>query len=170
MTLPLSDAAPIDLARTPAFTLGATRVNPALREVVVAGQVEMLEPRVMQVLVALAEQRGQVISRDTLSQRCWSGRTVGDDALTRCIARVRRLAEASGDFNVETIPRVGYRLTAAEVEAEAKDEVEAAPAPQPAAPPVPARPQASTHPLDSKCSDRPCCIGSSRLSRLRRTG
>src|SRR5882672_5191349 len=101
---------PIDLAREAEFALGAIRVRPASREVIIEGQPEVFEPRVLQVLVALAQRRGNVVSRDELSARCWEGRAVGEDALNRCIARIRRLAQASDEFTVETIPRVGYRL------------------------------------------------------------
>ena len=45
----------------------------------------------MQVLVALARRRGQVVSRDQLIETCWAGRVVGEDAINRCIAKVRRL-------------------------------------------------------------------------------
>ena len=103
----------IDLAREAEFALGAIRVRPASREVIIEGQSEVFEPRVLQVLVALAQRRGNVVSRDELSARCWEGRAVGEDALNRCIARIRRLAQASGEFTVETIPRVGYRLVIA---------------------------------------------------------
>lgn len=100
----------IDLANEPDFTVGNLRVRPSLREVSAQGHAEMLEPRVMQVLVAFARQRGEVVSRDRLVELCWGGRTVGEDAVNRCIARIRRLAESQGGFAVETIPRVGYRL------------------------------------------------------------
>lgn len=103
----------IDLASEPDFALGNLRVRPSLREVSARGQVEQLEPRVMQVLVALARQRGDVVSRDRLVERCWGGRVVGEDAVNRCIARIRRLSEAQGGFAIETIARVGYRLTEA---------------------------------------------------------
>ena len=83
---PLPDV--IDLASEPDFALGRLRVRPSLREVSVNGQVEMLEPRVMQVLVAIARQRGEVVSRDRLVERCWAGRAVGEDAVNRCIARI----------------------------------------------------------------------------------
>lgn len=100
----------IDLAREAEFSLGALRVRPAFREVLAGDQAEVLEPRVMQVLVALARRRGEVVSRDDLIEECWGGRVVGEDAVTRCIARVRRLSEAHQSFAVETIARVGYRL------------------------------------------------------------
>jgi eukaryotic-like serine/threonine-protein kinase len=102
----------VNLARESDFTLGTLRVRPSAREVLAPDQtVEVLEPRVMQVLVALARRRGDVVSRDDLSEECWGGRVVGEDAITRCVARVRRLAETHGSFAVETVARVGYRLT-----------------------------------------------------------
>jgi eukaryotic-like serine/threonine-protein kinase len=102
----------VDLARESEFSLGTLRVCPSTREVRTPDQaVEVLEPRVMQVFVALARRRGEVVSRDALIEECWGGRVVGEDAITRCVARVRRLSEAHGSFAVETIARVGYRLT-----------------------------------------------------------
>jgi DNA-binding winged helix-turn-helix (wHTH) protein/TolB-like protein len=101
---------PVDLAHEAAFTVGALEVRPATREVVAGTTPEVLEPRVMQVLVALARRRGEVVSRDELILSCWGGRAVGDDAINRCIARIRRLSETHGGFSLETIARVGYRL------------------------------------------------------------
>jgi DNA-binding winged helix-turn-helix (wHTH) protein/dienelactone hydrolase len=103
---------PIDLAREADFALGDLRVRPAAREVEAASGKATLEPRVMQVLVALARQPGSVVSRDELIARCWAGRVVGDDAIHRCIARLRRLADSHGGFEIETVPKVGYRLLA----------------------------------------------------------
>jgi DNA-binding winged helix-turn-helix (wHTH) protein/dienelactone hydrolase len=102
----------VALAGEPDFALADLQIRPSSREVVAAaGEREILEPRVMQVLVVLARRRGQVVSRDQLIEECWAGRVVGEDAINRCIARVRRLAEAHGGFSIETIARVGYRLT-----------------------------------------------------------
>ena len=106
----------IDLAHTPDFTLGGIAVRPSSREIECRSGREILEPRVMQVLVALAEAGGAVVSRDDLVRRCWDGRSVGEDAINRCIAKLRRIAE-SGDthsFAIDTIPRVGYRLLLSE--------------------------------------------------------
>src|SRR5579859_5552721 len=100
----------LDLAREARFALGAMEVRPSTREVVVGGRSQVLEPRIMQVLVVLAGRRGEVVSRDELIALCWDGRSVGDDAIARCIAAIRRLAEAYGGFSVETVARVGYRL------------------------------------------------------------
>ena len=101
---------PVDLARESDFSLGPVCVRPSLRQVESAGGPETLEPRVMQVLVALTRRPAEVVSRDDLIQTCWSGRIVGEDAISRVIARIRRLGEAHDAFEIETIPRVGYRL------------------------------------------------------------
>jgi DNA-binding winged helix-turn-helix (wHTH) protein/Tol biopolymer transport system component len=103
---------PVDLAREADFPLGASRVSPSSREVVRGTEHEMLEPRVMQVLVALFQANGRVVSRDELIARCWEGRIVGEDAINRAIGRLRRLSEVDREasFVIETIPRVGYRL------------------------------------------------------------
>ncbi|HMN76645.1 MAG TPA: winged helix-turn-helix domain-containing protein [Burkholderiaceae bacterium] len=74
-----------------------------------------VEPRVMQVLVVLAKARGEVVGRDELIEHCWSGRVVGDSAINRVVYRIRQLAATlgNGSFEVETVPRVGYRLSVA---------------------------------------------------------
>jgi DNA-binding winged helix-turn-helix (wHTH) protein len=105
----------IDLGHEPDFALGALRVSPSTREVMRAGWTESLEPRVMQVLVALSQVQGRVVSRDDLIARCWEGRVVGEDAINRAIGRLRKLArtDQGASFVIETIPRIGYRLRVA---------------------------------------------------------
>jgi len=103
---------PIRLSDIVDFSLGELRVRPSLREVERGGIKEQLEPRVMQVLVALAAPNGAVVSRDDLIARCWEGRIVGEAAINRCISKLREISEASGAFTIETISRVGYRLLA----------------------------------------------------------
>lgn len=103
----------LDLAHAADFRLGSLLVRPSRREAGEAGSRRVLEPRVMQVLVALASQPEEVVSRDDLVAECWAGRVVGDDAINNCVAKVRRLGEATGAFGIETVARVGYRLTVA---------------------------------------------------------
>ncbi|HEX8623908.1 MAG TPA: winged helix-turn-helix domain-containing protein [Allosphingosinicella sp.] len=103
----------IELALTPEFGLGGVLVRPARRQIRVADDdCRELEPRVMQVLVALAMARGAVVSRDRLIDTCWRGRIVGDDSLNRCVVALRRLAREiePKPFTIETIKRVGYCL------------------------------------------------------------
>ena len=103
----------IDLAQEGDFDLGSLRVRPAKCEVEWDGASQILQRRVMQVLVALAQARGSVISHNDLVIRCWRGLSVSEDAIFRCISKLRKLAVAYGDipYAIETIPGVGYRLT-----------------------------------------------------------
>jgi len=100
------------LAHELPFALGALCVEPARRQVERAGRAETLEPRVMQVLVALARAKGRIVTRDELIDWCWSGRIVGEDAINRAIFRLRQVAAGigAGSFAIETVPKVGYRL------------------------------------------------------------
>jgi adenylate cyclase len=106
-------SAPIDLAREADLRLGSALVRPSLSELVAGSQTIRLQPRVMQVLVALARADGEVVSRDELLASCWGGLAIGDDAINRCIGRLRRLSEeeAPGAFTIGTLPRIGYRLS-----------------------------------------------------------
>lgn len=105
-----SETPEIVLAREAPFRLGSLDVRPATLEVEAGGARATLEPRVMQVLVALARRRDAVLTREELNSACWGGRIVSEEALSRCILRLRRLAREMGGFEIETIPRVGYRL------------------------------------------------------------
>ena len=101
-----------ELAGRPDFTLGLAAISPSSRTIAGPGGTADVEPRVMQVLVVLADAAGQVVTRDTLFHRCWGGVYVGDDSLNRAIGAVRKLAAdiAGGSFEIETVPRTGYRL------------------------------------------------------------
>lgn len=103
----------IDLAQEADFGLGSLRVRPATCEVEWNGVSQTLQRRVMQVLVALAQARGAVVSQDDLVIRCWRGLSVSDDAIYRCISQLRKLAAGfpEAPYAIEVIPGVGYRLT-----------------------------------------------------------
>jgi DNA-binding winged helix-turn-helix (wHTH) protein/tetratricopeptide (TPR) repeat protein len=104
----------IVLAHEPSFTLGAVRVDPSTRRVEAHGHSEIIEPRMMQVLVVLARANGGVVTRDEIIEQCWDGRVVGEDAVNRVFFRLRQLSQKLGEgtFRIETVPRVGYRLEA----------------------------------------------------------
>jgi TolB-like protein/DNA-binding winged helix-turn-helix (wHTH) protein/Tfp pilus assembly protein PilF len=99
------------------FWLDALRVDPSTGDLTGPAGCERLDPKVVCVLVMLAEHPGQVVSREALLSRAWPGVVVSDDALTRCLYELRRqLAAAGGDEAlralVETLPKRGYRLNA----------------------------------------------------------
>ena len=104
----------VDLAREAPFRVGNLAVDPSTRLVTSdAGVTQLLEPRVMQVLVTLAHADGLFLSRQDLVAACWGGRALSDDAVDRVIAAIRRLGQGIGasSFAVETVAKVGYRLT-----------------------------------------------------------
>ena len=122
-------AVPFVLAHEIPFFIGSLYVEPALRRVVRDGGAEtIVEPLVMQVLVALARARGDILTRDELVDRCWGGRIVGDDSISRVIALVRKLGAGFGEgaFTVETITKVGYRMLVAGADGTRRDKDEAA--------------------------------------------
>jgi DNA-binding winged helix-turn-helix (wHTH) protein/tetratricopeptide (TPR) repeat protein len=106
-------AARIDLGLAPPARLGRLALQPATRTVRRDdGVQETVEPRVMQVLLALADKRGEIVRREELTERCWEGRVVGEDAINRVLSRLRRVAEGIGSdsFRIETVTKIGYRL------------------------------------------------------------
>src|SRR5580658_10104452 len=108
----LKPVGPNALAQEPDFEIGLLRVSPSRLEISAGEKREKTQPRVMQVLVTMADAKGAVVSRDELIGRCWSGRIVGEDSISRCIAKVREIANLANPpaFEIETVPRVGYRL------------------------------------------------------------
>jgi DNA-binding winged helix-turn-helix (wHTH) protein/tetratricopeptide (TPR) repeat protein len=99
-----------DLARLKSFRIGPVEIRPSTREVIQGDRCEVLEPRVMQVLVVLADARGEILSRDDLIAACWQGRAVTDHSINRVILRLRALGRRFPSFEIETIIKVGYRL------------------------------------------------------------
>lgn len=99
----------IVLAQEKRFRLAGTLVQPASLELEFQSETTLVEPRVMQVLVALSRAGGEPTSRKQLIQCCWGGRPVTDGALNRSIAQLRKALRDPG-IQISTIPRVGYRL------------------------------------------------------------
>lgn len=106
------------LAHRDEFVLGMTSVAPATRRISVGDRDVTVQPRIMQVLLALVDARGSVVSREDLARLCWPGRFVADDSLNAAIAELRKALRSIGsvDVSVETIPKTGYRIIAAGLE------------------------------------------------------
>jgi eukaryotic-like serine/threonine-protein kinase len=75
-----------------------------------------LQPKSLQLLVALLEQAGQVVTREELAERLWpASRFTGvEGGLNTAAMRLRAALNDSADSPryIETIPRVGYRFIA----------------------------------------------------------
>jgi DNA-binding winged helix-turn-helix (wHTH) protein/tetratricopeptide (TPR) repeat protein len=84
------------------------------RELFKNGRRVRMQGQPFEVLVALLDRRGELVSREELQQKIWPSETAGDfeQGLNRAINKVR---EALGDSAespqfVETLPRRGYRF------------------------------------------------------------
>jgi class 3 adenylate cyclase/DNA-binding winged helix-turn-helix (wHTH) protein len=97
------------------FRLDQWLVQPQLNTVVGADNRPVhLEPRLMEVLVYLADHAGEVVSTDRLLRALWQDTFVTQSALTRCIAELRRTFhdDTSNPRIIQTIAKKGYRLIA----------------------------------------------------------
>ncbi len=102
------------LATISQFHIGALKVQPDRLLIVVDDREIALEPRVMEVLVALAERAGEVLSAEQLLTQVWRGSFYGDNPVHKVIARLRRVVgdDSRAPHFIETIRQRGYRLIA----------------------------------------------------------
>jgi DNA-binding winged helix-turn-helix (wHTH) protein len=111
------------------FRLSGRLVRPRLNAIDYEENTIHLQPKVMQVLVALAGHVGDVVTRQQLREIVWPDVFVGEDVLVRAISELRRAFQddPQSQHTIQTIPKVGYRLVAPVeiVESAALDTVQA---------------------------------------------
>ncbi len=98
--------------RTAPFRLGDLEVLPASGELRGRRGVERLRPLLMDILLRLAADPGEVVRRETLLEDVWPRRMVNDEVLSRAIAELRTALgdDARVARYIETLPKLGYRL------------------------------------------------------------
>jgi DNA-binding winged helix-turn-helix (wHTH) protein/Tfp pilus assembly protein PilF len=96
------------------FVAGEWTVVPSRNVLLRGDQQVRVEPRVMDVLVHLAEHAEQIVAKEELIEHVWKGRYVTDDVLTVTIYALRKALgdDARRPRYVETVSRRGYRLIA----------------------------------------------------------
>ncbi len=96
------------------FRLGDWEVKPLLGTLSARGETRRLEPRVMTVLVCLAEHAGDPVTRDQFNEEVWRGRVVSDEVLSRSISLLRTALDDSArePRYIQTLTSIGYRLIA----------------------------------------------------------
>jgi TolB-like protein/DNA-binding winged helix-turn-helix (wHTH) protein len=94
------------------FRLAEWTVEPQLNTLERNGRTVRLEPKVMQVLVCLADHSGELVSKVQLIRAVWADTFVTDEVLTRCISELRKALndDSKQPRFIETIPKGGYRL------------------------------------------------------------
>lgn len=113
------------------FRVAEFRIDPTRNVISGPSGETAVEPKIMEVLCALAERPGHVFSRAELVDLVWGHAYGADESLTRAISQLRKVfGDSRDDARVlETIQKRGYRLIAP-VSSEAADAASAAPAPE----------------------------------------
>lgn len=96
------------------FHVGACLVEPDLNQITGPTGAVRVEPKSMQVLLALVAQANRVVTRQALLDTVWVGTFVEENTLSRCISQLRKALgdQARNPQFIETIPKTGYRLIA----------------------------------------------------------
>lgn len=95
------------------FLIERSTIEPALNRVVTHdGSITHLEPKVMQLVLFMAERPDEVLSRETLLTAVWGDAFVSEQVLTNAISQIRHSFGEAGRDYIQTIPKKGYRLTA----------------------------------------------------------
>ena len=93
------------------FTLGDWTILPAKGQLVHGDETVQPEPKVFEVLLALARRDGNLVRKEELVEECWGGRAFSDEPILRCISLLRGHFQDHRPFQyIETLPRRGYRL------------------------------------------------------------
>ena len=85
------------------------------RSVVIKGEQQtQVEPKVLKVLLCLAERPNEVVTHQAIMEHAWPDTEVVPNALQRCIAILRKVLgdDAKEPHIIATHPRIGYRLLA----------------------------------------------------------
>jgi DNA-binding winged helix-turn-helix (wHTH) protein len=105
-------AIPVDLGESVRF--GKFELDLRTRELRNNGQKLTLQQQPFQILVALLESPGQLVTRDELTKRLWPSDTFVDfeHSLNKAVNRLREALEDSAEHPhlIETLPRRGYRF------------------------------------------------------------
>jgi DNA-binding winged helix-turn-helix (wHTH) protein/Tol biopolymer transport system component len=95
---------------------GEFELDPLMRELRTDGRKIKLQEQPFQILAALLERPGQLVTRDELTHRLWPSDTFVDfeHSLNTAVNRLREALEDSAEHPrlIETLPRRGYRFIA----------------------------------------------------------
>ncbi len=116
-----------DVPRLIPFTLGDWLVEPKACRVSRGDAVVKLRPQLVDVLVCLARQAGEIVLKDEILAEVWPGQYIAESGLSRCVAELRQSLQddAQEPRFIETIPKRGYRLIAPVVWVEQAERAEA---------------------------------------------
>jgi DNA-binding winged helix-turn-helix (wHTH) protein len=96
------------------FRIAQWLVQPSLNRLSCGEREVQVEPKLMDVLVYLAENAGRVVSKNDITDAVWPDLFITESVITRSIAGLRRALgdDAKDPRFIETISKRGYRLIA----------------------------------------------------------
>lgn len=108
------EQAPQSTLRANKIRVGDAVLDVMKNQLMISGETNPLEPRLVRVLLLLCEHAGEVVTRDALLPAVSSLEFAGDESLTQAMSKLRA---ALGDnpkapTYIKTIPRRGYLLLA----------------------------------------------------------
>ncbi len=92
----------------PGYRFGRFELQPAAQRLLVDGTAATVGPRAFELLVALVERAGQLVSKTELLDRVWPGLVVEENNLQVQVSALRKIL---GPDAITTIPGRGYRFT-----------------------------------------------------------
>lgn len=105
------------------FWVGDWFVEPMLNRIQRDEEEVQLEPKVMEVLLCLADRSDKTVTKDQFKDEVWTETVVTDDVVSRCISELRKVFDddPNDPSYIETIRKTGYRLIAPVRRPEASD-------------------------------------------------
>ena len=96
------------------FYIGDWQVSASTNSLRNGDTVKQLEPKAMNVLIALCQQQGEVLSADQIVDHCWGNVDVGDNPVHKAINQLRKAFDdkPNAPTYIETIRKRGYRIIA----------------------------------------------------------
>lgn len=96
------------------FTFDRFTVDAGQRRLTNGGETIEVNSRYLDALILMLAHPGQLITRDRFLDEVWKGIPVTDEALSQCIANLRRLLgdDVARPQFIETVPKHGYRFIA----------------------------------------------------------
>ena len=95
-------------SRPPDYRFGRCELQPAAQRLLVDGEPVAVGPRAFDLLVALVERAGQLVSKTELLDRVWPGLVVEENNLQVQVSALRKIL---GPEAIATVPGRGYRFT-----------------------------------------------------------
>src|ERR1700761_8825971 len=113
---------------------GRFRLNVRRRELLADGIAVPIGSRALDILLVLIEARGNLVTKDELLSRVWSGTVVDENTLQFQISSIRKALGEDRDF-IKTISGRGYRFVSEITELTGRNDTALAPVAAPQCPP-----------------------------------